>query len=168
MRLETFCILRSTKGEQSGTDLLGKIVESPIVLDYIKETHHVDQKGIPLALLLGTDWEDFYVGSRGRQDYFDFLVKQHPNPNRQELDDLKPGPARPDILMRNGPVYSLAGARFSMSRNEYYENQVGFAGRPKRMGLAGEGLDANISAAAAASLIATWFDYARKAASISF
>lgn len=109
------------KGEQSGTGLLGKINESPIILDYIKETHHVDQEGIPLALLLGTDWEDFYVGPRGRQDYFDFLVKQHPNLNRQELDDLKPEPARPDILTRNGPNYSLAGARFSMSRNEYYE-----------------------------------------------
>ena len=114
-------ITAKERGEQSGTGLFGKIAENPIVLDYIKETHHVDEKGVPIALLLETDWEDRYIGPRGKEDYFNFLVKKHPNLNRQELDKLKPEPARPDILTRNGPNYSVAGVRFSMDRNEYYE-----------------------------------------------
>ncbi len=108
------------KKEQSGTGLLGKIVESPIVLDYIKETHHVDERGILFDPDLGCDWEDFYTDDEGLQDYFDFLVEKHPNLNRKELDELRPKPVRPDILTREGPVY-VGGTLISRNRNEYYE-----------------------------------------------
>jgi hypothetical protein len=109
------------RGEHSGTALLGNLVESPIVVDYIKETHGIVVRGVRFALivdlLLGTEWWD--VG--GKRSYFNFLVKNHPHLNRKQLDELKPEPARPDILTHNGPRYSFNGVQFSNDRNEYYE-----------------------------------------------
>ncbi|WP_143447857.1 hypothetical protein [Kineosporia sp. R_H_3] len=107
------------EGEQSGTALFGKAVESPIVRDYIQETHGVGSAGLPLALLLDCDWWDSFVGAKGKNSYFDFLGRHHPKLSRKALDGLNPEPARPDILTCLGPATSRKVGE--LSRNEYFE-----------------------------------------------
>lgn len=101
-------------GYLSGTGLLGRVVESPVVADYIAETHNVDRAGVPLAVLLGTDWWD----AEGKKSYFDFLTKRHPTLDRGQLNRLNP--VRPDILTHHGPTY-VAGTLVSQRRSEFYE-----------------------------------------------
>ena len=110
------------RGNQSGSGLLGELVEIPIVLDYISETN-----GIPFglsALVANHDWWD----TGKEDDYVKILLKRHSHLKKSMF------PTQtfqwPDILTFNGvemliTIPGMSGRPQSMplvkGRHEFYE-----------------------------------------------
>lgn len=114
---------RKERGLQLGTGLLGKIVEHPIVADYLKETHNIvaphgtaTAAAAAIALLLDRDWWDASVS---KTPYLKALLHWHPELPESVI--LAMNPTRPDILTHNGPSYTKLGVLARQNRNEYYE-----------------------------------------------
>ena len=98
--------------------LIGKIVESPIFLDYLKETHQFPGPAaavMAITLILDIDFVDT---SLSKKPYLETLVHWHPELPGDEIKAMNP--TRPDILTRNGLRFGQ-GNIVSRDRNEYYE-----------------------------------------------
>lgn len=114
-------VLSSKKvtGQLLGVGLIGKIVEHPIVADYLKETHNITGPAATvsaMALLLDQDWWDVSVS---KTPYLTTLVRWHPELPASTIHAMNP--TRPDVLTRNGPRFTAAGILAGQDRNEYYE-----------------------------------------------
>jgi len=98
--------------------LIGKIVESPIVLDYLRETHQFPGPAtavMAITLVLDMDFVDL---SLSKKPYLEALVRWHSELPREQIEAMNP--TRPDILTRNGLRFGQ-GKIVSRDRNEYYE-----------------------------------------------
>jgi hypothetical protein len=111
------------RGRQSGTGILGELVEIPIVLDYIAETNRIPL-GL-IALVSDHDWWD----TGKEEEYVKILLKRHKHLKRSMF------PSKtfqwPDILTFNGVTLftSIPGASSGRpqsvplvrGRHEFYE-----------------------------------------------
>jgi hypothetical protein len=105
------------RGEKSGVSLFGRLAETPIMVDYLKETWNVLANQLVIVAMNDRDWWDI---TNNKKEYFDFLVRKNPRVRREALDALKPEPKRPDILTHDGPR-KVRGAQLPGGRFEWYE-----------------------------------------------